>query len=315
MTPKISIVIPLYNKTNAIKHTLDSALNQTYWDYEIIVVNDGSTDNSLEVVESIKDERVKIFTTKNYGVSAARNYGISKATADYIAFLDADDIWLPNHLKNLNQLLEKFPNCGLYCTAYEKHYNTFVSPAVYNDIPTHENWMGIITDYFNSSLKNAIAWTSATIVPKDVLLKLKGFDEIITLGAGEDTDLWIRIALQYPVAFSNSVTAIHNLQAENRISNSKTNLRNFIDLDKYESHTPNHPSLKTYLDINRFAIGMQYKLSYNDKKAQDYFNKIDTNSLNNKQRFLMSRNTNTLRLIKKIQSFLRKSKLDLTPFH
>ncbi|WP_223033809.1 glycosyltransferase family 2 protein [Hanstruepera marina] len=315
MTPRISIIIPLYNKANVIKQTLVSALNQSFNDFEIIIINDGSTDNSLHVVNSINDNRIHVYTTKNQGVSAARNYGISKAVAEYVAFLDADDIWKPNHLENLNLLQNQFPNCGLYCAAYEKQYKSFSSPAVFNNIPNDENWMGIVTDYFESSFKNSIAWTSAVMVPKEVLKTLNGFDEAITLGAGEDTDLWIRIALQYPVALYNSVSSIHNLKAENRISNSKTHLRNFINLDAYEVFTKNNPSLKRYLDINRFAIGMQYKLTGNDVQAENYFNKINPDSLNRKQRFLMSRNTNTLKLIKQLQYLLRKNKLDFTPFH
>lgn len=315
MIPKISIIIPLYNKANAIEKTLNSALDQTFNDFEIIVVNDGSTDSSIDVANSINDKRIQIYSTKNQGVSAARNFGIEKASSKYIAFLDADDIWLPNHLEHLNTLLIKYPDCGLYCTAYEKHYSTIVSPAVFKDIPNEKGWMGIVENYFKSSVKNSIAWTSATMVPKDILKKLNGFNESITLGAGEDTDLWIRIALQYPVAFCNSITAIHNLKAENRISNSKTSLRNFIDLDVYEPYTKDKPYLKAYLDVNRFAIGMQYKLSGDNTKATNYFSKINKDSLNRKQRFLMSRNSKTLNVIKRIQSFLRKNKINLTPFH
>lgn len=315
MIPEISIVIPLYNKANAIKKTMASAITQTFINFEIIVINDGSTDDSLEVVESLNDKRIRIYTTKNQGVSAARNYGINKANSDYIAFLDADDLWLPNHLENLYSLRKKFPSCGMYCTAYEKHYNTIVSPAVFNEIPNDKNWKGILKNYFKSSIKNPIAWTSATMVPKTVLKEINGFDESITLGAGEDTDLWIRIALKYPIAFCNSVTAIHNLIAENRISNSKTSLRQFIDLDIYEPYTKDKPYLKIYLDVNRFAIGMQYKISGDKDKAFYYFSRIDKESLNKKQRFLISRSTWTLRFIKGIQSFFRKNKIDLTPFH
>lgn len=315
MIPFISIVIPLYNKALSIEKTIDCALNQTISDFEIIIVNDGSTDGSAAIVESIKDSRIKIYSTKNQGVSAARNYGISKAQADYIAFLDADDIWLPNHLENLNTLHQKFPNCGLYCTAYAKQYESIRTAAVFKNIPIKNNWIGIVDNYFESSLKNSLAWTSATLVPKSILEALDGFDVSITLGAGEDTDLWIRIALQHPVAFCNSVTAIHNLQSENRISNSKIDSRQFIDLDVYEPMTKDNPSLKTYLDLNRFAIGMQYKLSGNTKIAELYFNKIDHDSLNKKQRFIISQSAATIGLIKRFQIILRKLRINLTPFH
>ena len=90
---KFSVIIPLYNKANYIKHTLLSVIQQSYSNFEIIVVNDGSTDNSLEIVQGIHDFRLKIFSKKNEGVSAARNYGINKAVNPYIAFIDADDRW------------------------------------------------------------------------------------------------------------------------------------------------------------------------------------------------------------------------------
>lgn len=315
MTPLISIVIPLYNKALSLEKTIDCVLNQTLTDFEIIIVNDGSTDSSLAIAEGIKDSRIKIYSTKNNGVSAARNFGITKAQADYIAFLDADDIWLPNHLENLNTLLQKFPECGLYCTAYAKQYKSIKAPAVFKNIPIKNNWMGVVDNYFESSLKNSLAWTSATLVPKSILEGLNGFCERITLGAGEDTDLWIRIALQYPVAFCNSATAIHNLQSENRISYSKTDSRQFIDLDVYEPLTKGNPSLKTYLDVNRFAIGMQYKLNGNTKTAKNYFSKINSDSLNIRQRFLMSKSAATIRLMKRFQIILRKLRINLTPFH
>lgn len=315
MNPHFSIVIPLYNKANYIARTLHGVLNQTYTDFEIIIVNDGSTDNSLEVAESFKDERIRIFSTKNKGVSAARNFGIEKARYNYIAFLDADDIWKNNHLELLNTLLNKFPNCGMYCMAYAKKHSKLTYPAVYNGIPKIDGWMGLVEDYFESSLKNAIAWTSATMIPKKILESEKGFNEKITLGAGEDTDLWIRIALKHPVAFYNTITAFHNLEAENRITKSNTNDRKFIDLDKYESYAKSNKSLKKYLDSNRFAIGLQYKLVGNNDKANVYYGKINLESLNKKQHFLIKLNSFTLKIFKFIQNTLRFLGINSTPFH
>lgn len=100
-----SIIIPLYNKADYIAETLKSVLNQTYCDYEVIVVNDSSTDNSLEVASSFQDERIHIYTKENEGVSAARNYGIMHAKYDYIAFLDADDIWESDYLECQKKLI------------------------------------------------------------------------------------------------------------------------------------------------------------------------------------------------------------------
>ena len=140
------------------------------------------------------------------------------------------------------------------------------------------------------------------------------FDEKITLGAGEDTDMWIRIALKYPVAFNNIVTGYHNLDAENRITNSNTNNRQFINLDKYEDFTFEHKYLKKYLDLNRFSIGIQYKLAGNKSFAKTYFNKIDSTSLNYKQKILIKLNPSFLKFFIKVQYVLRTLNINLTAF-
>ena len=309
-----SVVIPLYNKENHIKETLNSVLNQTFIDFEIIIINDGSTDNSLDKVQEIKDSRINIYTTPNQGVSKARNTGILKSNSKYICFLDADDFWYENHLSQMKQLLDSFPECGLYATSYYRRINDILLKPKYHNIPNKEDWLGIIENYFDASLVNSIAWTSTVMVPKFIFENIGYFDEKITLGAGEDTDMWIRIALKYPVAFKNTVTGYHNLDADNRITNSNTNFRQFINLDKYEDFTTDHKSLKKYLDLNRFSIGIQYKLAGNKTLAKTYFNKIESSSLNFKQKTLSKLNPFILKLIIRIQYYLRKFNLDLTAF-
>jgi len=95
-----SVVIPLYNKEKDVLKTIQSVLKQSHSKFEIIIVDDGSTDSSIEIIKNIKDERIRLFSKKNEGVSIARNYGVEKATTEFIAFLDADDYWHPNHLEN-----------------------------------------------------------------------------------------------------------------------------------------------------------------------------------------------------------------------
>lgn len=314
MTAFFSIIIPLYNKEKHIKTTIESALAQTFQNFEIIVVNDGSTDGSKEVVEGINDDRIQLFNKKNQGVSHARNYGIEKATSSLIVFLDADDLWETDHLENLKALYEAFPNCGLYATAYLRKNNRISIPSVYKNIPTTKNWMGIVADYFESSSVNCIAWTSAVMIPKSVLEVIGNFDENITLGAGEDIDLWLRIALKYPVAFSNKVTATHNLHSDNRISNSNTNLRQFIDLDRYENEAKTNPSLKKYLDLNRFSIAIQYILADNAEKAKVLISKINTTNLNTKQLTLLKLNKTGLKMALKIKGGLQNYGVLLSSF-
>ena|SRR5690554_466391 len=315
MTAFFSIIIPLFNKENFITDTIYSALNQDFKDFEIIVINDGSTDHSLEKVNTIQDSRIKVFTIKNMGVSAARNFGCKQANSEYLVFLDADDLWEKTHLSNLKKLLQTFPKCGLYATAYSKKQNNKTLKIKYHQIPDSKNWMGIIPDYFEASRYNSIAWTSAVMVPKTIFENFNGFDENITLGAGEDTDLWIRIALEHPVAFYNAATAIHNLHADNRLSNTNTNKRAYLNLDKYEAHAKTNPSLKRYLDINRFSIAIQYMLVGNTERAKSLFKALDSKNLNSKQRFLMKLNRPLLILFVKLQKGLLALNIRLTPFH
>ena len=105
---RFSVIIPLYNKANFVRKTIESILNQTFTGFEIVVVNDGSTDNSLDVVNEISDPRIRIFTKENGGVSVARNFGIEKSQNEYIAFLDADDLWLPDYLETIKNMIEQY---------------------------------------------------------------------------------------------------------------------------------------------------------------------------------------------------------------
>lgn len=314
MQPFFSVVIPLYNKEKHIKKTIKSVLNQEFKYFEIIVVNDGSTDDSLKKVEEIKDSRIIVYSIKNQGVSHARNYGIKKAKSDYICFLDADDFWYKNHLTEFNELLKNNPKCGLYATAYHRKINNIYIKSIYKNIPINKKWSGIVNNYFESSLVNGIAWTSTVMMPKHIFEEIGFFDENITFGAGEDTDMWLRVALRYPIAFSNEITGSYNLVADNRITNINPNKRAFINLDKYEAYTNDHKFLKKYLDIIRYSIGIQYKIVNNKKEAKKYFDKIDSKSLNTKQFILTKFNASILKFAIKVQNTLRKVNINLTAF-
>ena len=152
------------------------------------------------------------------------------------------------------------------------------------------------------------------MVPKSTLEKVGVFDTEITLGAGEDTDLWIRIALQYPVAFSNKVSAVHQLHSDNRISNSNTNLRQFINLDRYNRQAESNLSLKQYLDLNRYAIAIQYKLVGNSEKAEPLIKGIHPKSLNKKQSFLLSQPSAVLKILFKLKQVLKPLGIQLSSF-
>ena len=205
MSPFFSIVIPVFNKENYVKATLESVIEQSFKDFEIIIVNDGSTDHSEKSISQINDKRIQLYTIKNHGVSYARNYGISKAKSDLIVFLDADDLWKPFHLEDLKLLYQTYPNCGIYCTSYETSYygKIIVKP---NFLELDQNFSGIVKDYFDCSLVDSIALTSAVAIPKKILKKHGNFNT--NLRSGQDIEMWIRIALKEKIAFTSNISTI-----------------------------------------------------------------------------------------------------------
>lgn len=208
-----SIVIPLYNKEATVERALRSVLNQTVQDFEIIVVNDGSTDNSARLVEAIGDPRIRIIHQENQGVSAARNRGIAEAKHELIAFLDADDEWLPEFLETIRRLVIRYPDCGLYATRYFfRSPSGKQQPAIIRGLPSY--FEGILENYFQIAVRShPPIWSSATCARKTVLSKIGGFPIGVT--SGEDLLTWARIAARKTIAFSSSCLAIfHHSHSE-----------------------------------------------------------------------------------------------------
>src|SRR5690554_514033 len=312
--PKFSVIIPLYNKEKDIEKTMANLFAQRFSDFEVIIVNDGSTDQSERVIKSLTDSRIKLFSKKNEGVALTRNFAVEKATSKHIAFLDADDYWHPHHLENLNNLIEKFPEAQWYATAYEKKHNQKLITSMISPILEKKEWSGIVDDYFKNSLIDALAWTSAVCMKKSFFQQLKGFDATITNGAGEDTDLWIRAALASPMVFSTQISARHNLDGSNRISHTPTKNRVFFNPDKYEEVARENLYLKKYLDINRFSFAIQHKLAKDLDSFKEYVRKIDPNNLNSKQRFLLKQPRSVLMLFIRIKVMFESFGTRLTAY-
>jgi glycosyltransferase involved in cell wall biosynthesis len=210
--PAVSVVIPLYNKGPYIARALNSILAQTFQDFEVILVDDGSTDDGAAIVKGFDDPRILLIQQENQGVSAARNRGIVAARADLVAFLDADDEWLPEFLETILRLRGRFPEAGAYSTAISTAHNGTIKHSRYRSIPS-PNWEGMITDYFRSLiLGDSVMRSSSVAIPRDVLQEMNGF--VVGAKWGEDLDLWGRIALKYPIGFSTSCCAIIHVTSE-----------------------------------------------------------------------------------------------------
>ncbi len=290
---QFSVVIPLYNKESSIIKTIDSVIAQTHKDFELIIVNDGSTDNSLAIIQNINDKRITIINTKNQGVSSARNTGVKNAKHPYITFLDADDYWHPNHLETMNNLISNYPESNWFATAYEiEHYKGLLVPIKTPLNKKGTEWSGIIDDYFANSMVDALAWTSAVCMKKDFFNTLGGFDE--KLSNTEDTDLWIRATLQSALCFSNSITATYKINSGNHLSKKGIENETILDFDKYEKQHPENISLKQYLDYNRYSVALRYKRFGDKYLFNKYFKAISEQNLSHKQRTLLKMPNNLL---------------------
>lgn len=206
----ISIVIPLYNKADCIATALDSVLAQTYQDFEVVVVDDGSTDEGAAIVERYADPRMRLIHQANAGVSAARNKGIAESKGEYVAFLDADDEWSPEYLKVQSQLTEMYPLCDVFATNYQfRGPSGNMVPTILRRLPSKDESFGL-TNYFEVAYSShPPLWTSAVMVRKAALESIGGFP--VGIRSGEDLLTWARLALKYKIAYSVRRLAIYNL--------------------------------------------------------------------------------------------------------
>jgi glycosyltransferase involved in cell wall biosynthesis len=203
--PAVSVVIPLYNKEPYIAGALNSIFKQTSQDFEVIVIDDGSTDGGTEVVKEFQDPRIRLIQQENKGVSVARNQGIEAARSELIAFLDADDEWLPLFIETILRLRALYPNAGLYGTAYEVHYPGSIVQKVYDKSKGER----LLSSYFGSRVKfgSAVFNSSSSAAPKEVLIRVGGYP--LGVKWNEDGILWGKIALQYPIAYSPEICSIY----------------------------------------------------------------------------------------------------------
>src|SRR5690554_4012887 len=207
-----SVIIPLCNKELSISNTIQSVLDQTFQNFEIVIVNDGSTDNSVKEVEKFDDKRIRLIHQKNQGVSAARNRGIEEAKYEWVAFLDADDLWRENHLKTLDDMIKKYPIDKVFTTSYIQSNQT--------ETEKPNNTIDVIDNYFKAALERRVTWTSIMCANKEVFDKVGGFN--IKLSRGEDLDLWARIGREYRYIKSNLITAIYRVGFENNLTTGRS---------------------------------------------------------------------------------------------
>lgn len=205
--PKVSVIIPTYNRADVVIEAIQSVLNQTLDDLELIIVDDGSTDKTRQAVEAIMDPRIRYFYKQNSGPAGARNFGLKYAQSDFIAFLDHDDLWPPDYLKIMVGTLEEQLEYGLvYCPV------TLVSPngrrqTSYKTKSCKSGWISA------NLFKTGFVWTSGSVIRRNVL---NGFcyDESLNRSY-EDGDFFLRLSLRTPYLFVRQVEAVKRVHTAN----------------------------------------------------------------------------------------------------
>jgi glycosyltransferase involved in cell wall biosynthesis len=213
MNVDISVVVPLYNKRLYIRRTLESILRQTVTNFEIVVVDDGSTDGSHLEVLALSDERIRLVIQENQGESAARNRGIRDSTAPLIAFLDADDEWDSGFLKAVVELAHRFPEAGLMGTGFRRRFARETDRETSLRAPRDETQL-LITDYLDKVREGDFITSSSVAVRREVFDEGGGFMPLQPIGA--DSEMWARISLRWPFAFDTRILATYHSEAEGR---------------------------------------------------------------------------------------------------
>mgnify|MGYP001821840789 CR=1 FL=1 len=281
MNPFFSVVISIYNKETYILNTLQSVVDQTYENFEIIAVNDGSTDRSLEILKQFEDSRIIIINQENHGASYARNQGMAITKGRFVALLDGDDLWDKTFLSSMHDLINKYEDQSVFTAAIAHMHHKKIIPVHYSFTPTETV---SVLNYFKASSRHSILSGSSAVFKKDILETTGVFDTEIK--SGQDTDLWIRIGLHFPIIFLNKVL-VYYVQNQNSLSNSTTNLSAKPKFDNYGKEEKENIYLKKFLDNNRFSMALLAKLN-NETEAYNYYHgAISKTNLSMKRKLLL----------------------------
>jgi glycosyltransferase involved in cell wall biosynthesis len=292
--PFFSVIIPVYNKEKFIENTIKSVLQQSFVDFELLLINDGSTDESVNKIENFTDDRISFYTKENGGASSARNFGLEKAKATYITFLDADDYWYPDFLQEMATSIEAFPNHKIFSAAIEVETEKVVFPSQYSVKKSNERE---IVDYFVASMKTTIICTSCAAFHKSVFEKVGR----------------LRLGVHFPVVFSWKILARY-VYDPNSLSRRKEYSNKNFNFDKFKAVEKTHPNLKRFIDFNNYSLAIRSKLINDKKNFGLYYNKIDVNKLPLRKRLLLELPSIALRTLIKVQAVLVNLRLHNSRF-
>ena len=274
---RFSVIIPLYNKMPYIRKALESVATQSFRDFELIVIDDGSTDGSLVVAQQTLREKpglkYTVLQQANAGVSTARNNGVAASSGDFICFLDADDWWEPTYLEKMNGFIRDYPEAGIYGT----NYYYVKSGRRHICVENLETGYIHYCQAYASKLQMPL-WTGAVCIPRRIFEEFDGFRPHLRLG--EDFDLWIKVALKYKVAFYNEPLSNYFQDSDatwrgiGHLTSPKYHM--LWNLDYLADQEMNNPDYKQLIDNLRTYSLQPYYLSskYRDAALQE-LEKVD----------------------------------------
>ncbi len=223
--PKVSVIIPTYNRQDVVAQTVQSVLNQTERDLEVIVVDDGSKDNTREVIQHLTDSRVSYFYKTNSGPASARNFGLSKAQGEYIAFLDSDDLWPENYLE---VILTNLVNCPGFSAAYTPITVFYPDGRKISSYKKSDGKSGSLgPDLF----KHSFIWIFAAVFCRSIWNDFY-FDEQLKKTC-EDSDVLLRLSMQTRFLFVPQVQALHRISTDSISSLTETNCMRLLVLERF----------------------------------------------------------------------------------
>lgn len=289
---KFSVIIPLYNKALYVEKAVGSVLAQTYIDYELVIMDDGSQDASFDIAKKAIEghENCHLYRQQNAGVSIARNNGVALSQGKYLCFLDADDWWDSTFLENMSKLLEEFPDAGIFGANYTIVNETMRKTRVANVGLEHGFEKGYI-NYCKVYSKTLIMplWTGAVCIPRTVFEEMNGFPKGINLG--EDFLLWMKIALKKKVAFLNTPLAYYNQDVEPasrgvKLSGYDPNSFMTFHFDQFAEDEKNDKDVKILLDRLRVYSLLRFRFdNLYAKEVDAEIKKVDLNNVDRKYMF------------------------------
>lgn len=280
-----TVIIPAYNAASYIHKAIGSVLAQTVSDFEILVIDDGSTDNTKAIVEAVKDDRIRYIYQPNGGVSSARNAGIRNARGEYISFLDADDLWKPNHLAVVTQLINKYPAASIYLTGYEI--------LLHDGHIINKSCPGVSGDLHSDNVFNLIWEHGYFIHTNSVACKTSAFDTVglfeVGVKNGEDDDMWYRLFAYFSAAVSSEITTVY-IRENSRATVSRIHVSDWVFLSRVDGIMASSsvlPERKEYLRLlleQRKLSGVRNCILNGEKKlAWKQMRQIDKRLLKKKK--------------------------------